>query len=263
MRLKLERPVIFFDLETTGTSIQNDHIVEYCFIKVMPDGSRNSISGLINPGVTIPPEVIEIHGISNEDVKDAPTFADKADFFIEFLSGCDFGGFNIINFDIPMMVQEFKRANKEFSFDNCNFLDAQKIFFKKEPRTLSAALRFYCDKEHEGAHGAEADVQATIDVLEAQLERYEDLPDSADALHKYCRECNPGWVEPSGRIRWINGEAAIGFRSNFEKCSLKEVVTDNRGKQFLKWIINNNFSLEVKQICQDALNGKFPVKGDA
>ncbi len=260
MDLNLQRPVVFFDLESTGVSVQKDRIVEYSFVKIMPDTSQLSMSGKINPEMEMSEEVIGIHGITNEAVKNAPTFAQKADEIIAFISGCDFGGYNIINYDIPMLDKEFTRAKKVFSFDNCSFLDAQKIFFKREPRTLEGALRYYCDKPLEGAHGAEADTLATIEVFNAQLKRYDDLPTSVEGIHLYCRECNPNWVEPSGRIRWEAGEAVIGFRSNFEKMPLKKIVEDSKGKQFLKWIMKNNFSLEVKDICKKALEGNFPTQ---
>jgi DNA polymerase-3 subunit epsilon len=263
MRLKLKRPVVFFDLETTGTSIQNDRIVEYSFIKINPDGSRSSISSIVNPEINISPEVAEIHGITNDDVKGAPTLADKATEIMFFISDCDFGGFNIIGFDVPMLAKELTRVGYEVNFDDRKLIDAQKIFFKKEPRTLSAALKFYCGREHTDAHGADADTEATIDVLMAQLEKYDDIPETAEGIHKYCRECNPNFVEPSGRIRWNNGEAVIGFKSNFQNSPLKDIVNTPKGKQFLKWIINNNFSLEVKQICKEALKGKFPKKGES
>ncbi|MCK5834607.1 MAG: 3'-5' exonuclease [Lentisphaeria bacterium] len=260
MKLNFTKPIVFFDLESTGLSVQNDRIVEYCFIKVMPDQSRLSMSGLINPEKKIPQEVIDIHGITDERVKEAPTFSDKADEIIAFIDGCDLGGYNILNFDIPMLKSEFDRVKKSFNFDSCAFLDAQKIFFKKEPRNLAGALRFYCDKELINAHGAEADTIATIDVFFAQLDHYEDLPDTPLAIHQYCRECPPNWIEPSGRIRWKGNEAVIGFRSNFEGQTLESVTKDPKGKQFLTWIIKNNFSLEVKQICEEALKGNFPKK---
>jgi DNA polymerase-3 subunit epsilon len=261
MNLTFSKPIVFFDLESTGLSIQNDRIVEYCFIKVMPDQSRLSMSGLINPEKKIPQEVIDIHGITDEKVANAPTFAEKADEIIEFITGCDLGGYNILNFDIPMLKSEFDRVKKNFDFDSCAFLDAQKIFFKKEPRNLAGALRFYCDKELINAHGAEADTIATIEIFSAQLDHYADLPKDPQSIHLFCRECPDNWVEPSGRIRWKGNDAVIGFRSNFEGIPLKTVVKDPKGKQFLKWIIKNNFSLEVKTICQEALNGTFPKKG--
>ncbi len=260
MLLQADRPIVFFDLETTGLSVQNDRIIEYSFVKIQPDGSRSSLSGYLNPTVKISEESISIHGITPEMVQNSPTFADKADEFIAFISNCDFGGFNIVNFDIPMLDREFKRAKKNFNFELASLVDAQKIFFKKEPRTLSAALNFYCGKDHTGAHGAEADVLATIDVLEAQLDKYDDLPKSAAEIHKFCRECNPNFVEPTGRIRWMGDDAVVAFKSNFQNQRLQDIATLPKGQQFLRWIMNNNFSLEVKTICQDALNGKFPKK---
>lgn len=260
MNLNFTKPIVFFDLESTGLSVQNDRIVEYCFIKVMPDQSRLSMSGLINPGKKIPQEVIDIHGITDKMVENAPSFFDKSDEIMAFIEGCDLGGYNILNFDIPMLKSEFDRVQKSFDFESCAFLDAQKIFFKKEPRNLAGALRFYCDKELTNAHGAEADTLATIDVFAAQLDHYEDLQNTPEAIHQFCRECPANWVEPSGRIRWKGDEAVIGFRSNFEGIPLETVAQDSKGKQFLKWIMKNNFSLEVKEICNQALKGNFPTK---
>lgn len=257
MRLQLTRPLVFFDLETTGTNVRQDRIVEYCFTKIFPDQRREMKSGRVNPRKDIPREVAEIHGITNETVKDCPLFQQVAPEIADFLKDCDLAGFNIINFDIPMLSEEFKRSQIDFDFDSAHLVDAQKIFFRKEPRTLSAALRFYCDKEHSGAHGADADVGATIDVLEAQVNKYDDVPATVPELARYCSFTNPGFVEPSGRLRWLNGEVVIGFGQKNGQ-SLKKLAA--KEKNFLKWILANNFSLEVKAIVQDALEGKFPEK---
>ena len=257
MQMKLECPVVFFDLESTGTNVRRDRIVEFCFIKVLPDGSRENFTSRVNPQMLIPIESTEIHSITDADVADCPSFYDLASKVKTFISGCDLAGFNIVNFDIPLLDEEFKRVSVDFSFEGVKMLDAQKIFHKLEPRTLSAALKFYCGKEHDGAHGAEADVEATIDVLEAQIVKYDEVPDDAEGIAKFCTMTNPGCIEPSGRIRWKNGEACIGFG---QKNGTLLRVMAQKEPGYLKWMINNNFSLEVKQICKDALKGKFPKK---
>lgn len=176
MNLHLKNPLAFFDLETTGTNIVNDRIVEYSFLKVMPGGEIIRHTGRINPEMKIPKESTMIHGISDEDVKEAPTFKQTAKTLTKFLEGCDLAGFNILKFDVPILVEEFLRVDVEFDVSQRKMVDAQKIFFMMEKRTLSAAYKFYCDKELTDAHSAEADTQATYEVLEAQIQRYMDQP---------------------------------------------------------------------------------------
>lgn len=172
MKLNLKNPLVFFDLETTGINIAQDRIVELAMLKVMPNGDTEKKVQLVNPTIPIPEESAMIHGIRTEDVQDKPTFKELAKNLAKFLEGCDLGGYNIVRFDVPLLVEEFLRAEVDFEVSQRKLVDAQRIFFLMEKRTLSAAYKFYCDKELIGAHGAEADNDATFEVFKAQIERY-------------------------------------------------------------------------------------------
>ena len=174
MRLKLERPLAFFDLETTGVKVGTDRIVQIAIVKLMPDGTRQQYETLVNPGMPIPPESTRIHGITDLDVAMAPRLEDIAKEILDELAGCDLAGFNCLRFDVPLLSEELLRVGHNWDHASLRVVDVQRIFHKMEPRDLSAALRFYCGKEHAGAHDALADVEATADVLLAQLERYPD-----------------------------------------------------------------------------------------
>lgn len=173
MKLNLSKPLAVFDLETTGTNITNDRIVEICVVKIMPDGEEIVKTMKINPTIPIPIETSMIHGIYDKDVKDAPIFQSIAKSLAEFLHDCDLGGFNSLKFDIPLLLEEFERVGVEFDISNRRFVDAQKIFHMMEKRTLSAAYKFYCEKSLDDAHSAEADTLATAAVIKAQVERYD------------------------------------------------------------------------------------------
>ena len=175
MKLNLKSPLVIFDLETTGTAISRDRIVEMSFVKVLPNGDRETKTSKINPTIPIPNETSLIHGIYDEDIKDSPTFKSIAKSLAKWLEGCDLGGFNVIKFDVPMLVEEFLRAEVNFDIQSRKLIDAQKLFHMMEKRTLTAAYKFYCDKDLVGAHGAEADTLATLEVLEAQVERYNNV----------------------------------------------------------------------------------------
>jgi DNA polymerase-3 subunit epsilon len=175
MELKLDKPIVFFDLETTGINFVNDRIIEYCFLRVQPDGSEKLITQRINPGIPIPKEATAIHGITDEMVKDMPSFKEIAHDLIQFLAGCDLAGFNSIKFDIPFIAEEFIRAEVDFDLKGRRFVDVLNIYHKMEPRNLRAAYRFYCGKELVGAHGAEADTLATYEILKTQVDKYADV----------------------------------------------------------------------------------------
>ena len=234
-----------------------DRIVEICVIKVQVNGDRVVKKRLINPGIPIPPEVVAIHGITDEDVKNEPSFSQVSKSFYDFLDDCDLGGFNLLKFDIPLLAEEFKRSGLTFSARDRKVVDVQRIFHKQEPRTLSAALKFYCNKEHENAHGSEADTVATIDVLEAQIEKYEDLPRTVDELDEYCNPQNPNFIDRDGKLRWHNEEVVIGFGQRSGQ-SLRELADGDTG--YLKWILRGDFNEEVKEIVREALIGRFLQK---
>ncbi|MDE6831962.1 MAG: 3'-5' exonuclease, partial [Muribaculaceae bacterium] len=185
MELNLKKSIIFFDLETTGTNITKDRIVEISIIKVKPNGEEEEYTYRINPEMPIPAEATAVHHITDDDVRHEPTFKQRAKELAKIFMGCDIAGFNSNRFDMPLLVEEFDRAGVDFDYSKAHFIDVQTIFHKKEPRTLVAAYRYYCNKELEGAHSANADTRATLEVLKAQLDRYEDLPRDMEELAKF------------------------------------------------------------------------------
>ena len=259
MKLNLKRPIVFFDLEATGINVMRDRIVEICVIKIDTEGQRTVKKRLINPGIPIPAEAIAIHGITNEDVQNEPSFKQVSKSFFEFLDGCDLSGFNVLKFDIPMLTEEFKRCGLKFSIKYRKVVDVQRIFHKQEPRDLSAAVRFYCNRDHADAHGSEPDAQATIDVLEGQLEKYQDLPRTVDELDEYCNPHNPNFIDREGKLKWHNDEVVIGFGQKSGQ-SLKTLADNDTG--YLKWILRGDFNEEVKEVVRDALVGRFLQKND-
>ena len=182
MALQLARPIAFFDLETTGVNLATDRIIEVAIIKILPDGTRQVKRKLINPGIPIPAETTAIHGITDEMVKDAPSFKQCGNELKQFIENCDMGGYNSNRFDIPILMEEFLRAGMEVDLSTRKMVDVQHIFYKMEPRTLTAAYKYYCDKELVDAHSAEADVNATIDVFMSQIERYPHLGNSLESI---------------------------------------------------------------------------------
>ncbi len=255
-RLKLARPLVIFDLETTGTNVRHDRIVEIAAVKIFPDGRREDFITRVNPGRPIPQAAQRIHGIRDEDVRDSPTFEQIAPDLFRFFHGCDLAGFSVIRFDIPLLTEEFRRVGYEFSADNARVVDAQVIFHKKEPRNLSAALRFYSGEEHVDAHGAEADTLATLKVLEGQLERYPDLPDTVEALDQFCNPRENAALDPANRLRWNGDEVVLAF-GEYAGYSLQDMV--EKHPKYLEWILRKQFPEQVKTIIRDALRGKFPV----
>ena len=257
LKMKLDRPIAFFDIEATGISPRADRIVELCIIKIMPDKSHSTHTFRINPQMSIPEDASNIHGILDADVADCPTFPKLAKDILDVLEGCDLGGFNIGRFDIPMLNEEFTRAGMAFGIESRRILDAQRIFHQKEPRNLSAALAFYCGEMHLDAHGAEPDVIATIKVFEGQLERYPDLPHDMDALDDFCHPRDPAWADKTGRLRWSNGLVALNFGRKKGEL-LKDLVAKDPG--FIKWMLRSDFPKDTREIVQNATEGKWPEK---
>lgn len=255
MNIKLERPLAFFDIEATGTSPRGDRIVELAIIRLYPDGKQDQRVFRVNPERPIPDEAVNIHGISNDDIKDAPLFADIADEVLHLLQGCDLAGYNIARYDIPMLTEEFLRAGKKFDTSNCMIVDAQHIFFKKEPRDLSAALSFYCGEEHSDAHGAVADVIATMKVLEAQIQRYPDVPHTVSALAEFCSPRRPGWVDQAGRLLWKSGKIVLNFGRK-KGTPLEEVIANDPG--FIDWMLRSDFPQDTREIISAARRGQWP-----
>lgn len=248
-QLQLTRPIAFFDLETTGVDPAKDRIVEIAIIKLMPDGSRQSLTKRVNPEMPIPPESSAIHKIYDADVKDAPTFKQVAHELKQFLANCDLGGYNSNKFDIPALAEEFIRAGIKADFSERKLVDVQQIFFKKEARTLSAAYAFYCDKELVDAHSALADVSATIDVLEAQLDKYEDLSKEVSQLHDYTG--GNEFVDYARRIILKNGVPVFNF-GKYKGQAVADVF--KKEPQYYDWMMQADFALHTKQIISEILN---------
>jgi len=256
LKLKLDRPIAFFDIEATGISPRADRIIELCIVRYCPLRGENRYNQRFNPdGMPIPAEASAIHGIYDDDVKDCPTFAQEAQTVLDFIEGCDLAGYNILRYDIPMLAEEFNRAQMPFTVTTRRVLDVQRIFHQKEPRDLTAALQFYCGDAHIDAHGAEADVEATIRVFEGQLDRYADLPRNIAALDQYCNPQNPNWVDAAGRLSWNDGEVTINFGKNRGK-RLRDLVESDRG--FINWLLKSDFPPDTREIVQNATQGRYP-----
>ncbi len=243
-KLNLNKPIVFFDIESTGINVGTDRIVEISFLKIFPDGSEDVKTLRINPTIPIPPEVTEIHGISDEDVANEPTFADKAREVADFLKGCDLGGYNSNKFDIPLLAEEFDRAGLDVDLKKMRFIDVQVIFFKNEPRNLGAAYKFYCDKQLEHAHSAEADVRATWEVLQAQLERYDNLGSTVDALSDF--SSNSRFADYAGRIIYDKEGLEL---INFGKHKGKKVLdVFKKEPSYYSWMMNGDFPAYTKKV---------------
>jgi len=246
-RLTLERPLVVYDTETTGTNARIDRIVEIACVKLHPDGRREQYVRRLNPGIPIPPTSTAIHGITDADVAAAPRFRDVAAGLAAFLEGADLGGYNITGFDLPVLRAEFLRAGVPFDISERRLVDAQRIFFAREPRHLAAAARFYCQTDHAGAHGALADAEMTLRVLEGQLERYADLPSTVPELHEtFCAGLDQD-MDPEGRFRMVNGEPTVNFGKNRGRL-LRDLSREEPG--FLRWILKGDFSEPVKEIAK-------------
>jgi DNA polymerase-3 subunit epsilon len=244
VQLNLKHPVVFFDLETTGINIVKDRIVELSYVKVHPNGKEESKTRRINPCMHIPEEASAVHGIYDDDVKDCPTFREIAKSLATQLEGCDLAGFNSNRFDVPMLAEEFLRAGVDINLSNRQLIDVQTIFHKMEQRTLAAAYQFYCGKELEDAHSAEADVNATYEVLKAQLDRYPSLQNDMTFLSKYSGYNNN--VDFAGRMIYNdNGEEVINF-GKYKGMLVTEVLKSD--PSYYDWIMKGEFPLNTKQM---------------
>ena len=242
MKLNLKNPLVFFDLETTGTNINADRIVEICYLKVYPNGNEEAKTMRINPGMHIPEEASAVHGIFDEDVKDCPTFKEVARNIARDIEGCDLAGFNSNRFDIPVLAEEFLRAGVDVDLGRHKFIDVQVIFHKMEQRTLSAAYKFYCGKDLEDAHTAEADTRATYEVLMAQLDRYPDLKNDVAFLSEYS-SFNRN-VDFAGRMVYNDAGVEVFNFGKYKGTSVAEVLKKDPG--YYSWILNSDFTLNTK-----------------
>jgi DNA polymerase-3 subunit epsilon len=256
MNLQLTRPLVFIDLETTGTQLSQDRIVEIAIIKLNPDGTRATKRKLINPQMPIPKASSDIHGITDEMVKDAPTFKQVANEVKQFIGVSDLAGYNSNRFDIPLLMEEFLRAGMEFDMQHLRLVDVQKVFHMMEQRTLSAAYKFYCDRVLESAHSAEADALATLEILEAQVIRYPQLGTTVESLLKHIGEDR--FVDFARRMVFENGVEVF----NFGKHKGRPVVDVLKSEpQYYDWMMKGDFPLHTKQKLTEILNRTLLKKG--
>jgi DNA polymerase-3 subunit epsilon len=242
MELHLTRPLAFIDLETTGTNLAKDRIVEIAVLKIMPDGNVHEKESLVNPQMPIPPQVTAIHGISDADVKNSPAFSDIAKTIFLFLDECDIAGFNSTRFDLPILVEEFHRSGVMFGLTNRRLIDVQRIFHTLEPRNLSAAYKFYCNKNLEDAHSAMADVKATFEVLKSQLDRYPDsLKNDINFLHEFSKDGD--YVDLGKRMYFENGVETFNFVKHKGKAVTDVFLTE---PSYYDWLMKSEFPMDFK-----------------
>lgn len=244
MKLNLRRPLVFFDLETTGINITKDRIVELSYIKVLPDGSDVRKTIRVNPGMHIPEQATAVHHITDEDVKDKPLFKEIAKTLAKDFEGCDFVGFNSNRFDIPLLMEEFLRAGVDFDISKRKFIDIQTIFHKMEQRTLTAAYKFYCDKDLDNAHSANADTEATYEVLQAQLDRYPNLENDVDFLSKFSSQNRN--VDLAGRIILNDNNVEVFNFGKYKGQPVEEVLKRDSG--YFGWMMQGDFPQNTKNV---------------
>ena len=256
MKLNLKNPIIFFDLETTGINVTTDRIVEISILKIFTDGHEEIHTHKINPGIPIPPETTKIHGISDEDVKDCPRFGEIAKNIAQFIGGADIGGFNSNKFDIPLLAEEFIRAEVDIDIKKRKFIDVQTIFHKMEKRTLEAAYKLYCDKDLTNAHTAEADTRATYEVLMAQLDRYPELKNDVEYLAEFSSfNRNVDFV---GRMIYNeNNEEVFNF-GKYKGQKVEDILEKDPG--FFGWMLSNDFPLDTKRVLTNIKLRKLTKK---
>ncbi len=244
MELNLKKPIIFFDLETTGTDICKDRIVEICFIKIYPDGREVEYTKRINPGMHIPEASTAVHGISDDDVKECPQFKEVAREIANEFEGCDVAGFNSNRFDLPLLAEEFLRAQVDIDLSRLNAIDVQVLYHKREPRTLSAAHKFYCGTEFDNAHSALADTRATYNILKAQLDHYDDLENDMTALSRESSFTRN--VDFAGRIVYDENDREVFNFGKYKGMPVDAVLDRDPG--YYGWIMNGDFALNTKQV---------------
>jgi exonuclease len=244
MKLNLKNPIVFFDLETTGINVSSDRIVEITYLKVEPNGNKTSKTLRINPQMHIPEQASAVHGIYDQDVADCPAFRQVAASIAKDIEGCDLAGYNSINFDIPLLVEEFLRADVDIDLKRRKFVDVMVIFYKQEPRNLSAAYKFYCGKDLSNAHSSEADTMATLEILEAQLCRYGDLENTVDFLSEYSSHNKN--VDYAGRIIYDDKKREIFNFGKYKGMLVVDVF--QRDPSYYQWMMNGDFPLYTKKV---------------
>lgn len=254
--IKLEKPLVIFDTETTGLSVNLDRIVEIAYLKIKPDGAVLKGDLFLNPEMPIPAEASAVHGIFDDKVKDQPLFKDRAEELWQIFNDGYYSGFNVLAFDLPILKREFLRAGLDFNYAETKIIDTKVVYHFMEPRTLAAAYKFYCKKEHTDAHSALADVEAVAEILSQQLLKYGETRDW-DFIYKIHHAQDDRFVDNDRKFYWRSGEAHLAFSKHRDR-SLAEVARQEPG--FLEWILKADFSEETKDIVRKALEGELPKK---
>lgn len=254
--LRLKRPLAFFDLESTGIDPARDRIVEIAVVRIDPDGTRETRTRRVNPECPIPAEATAVHGIRDDDVRGEPSFRQISRGLLEFLGDADLAGFNVRRFDLPLLEREFRNCGLDLGVARRSVLDAMTVFHRKEPRDLSAAVRFYLGRALDGAHGAEADAVAACLVLDAQLERYGDLPRTVEELEAWCQPVRSDAADKSGKFAWRDGQVVIAFGKH-QGRALREVARLDR--EYLAWMLRQEFPEDARLLVEGALRGEFPA----
>lgn len=254
--IKLMRPLVVLDLETTGTWTEKDRIVEIALVRLSPGGEREQFSSRVNPGMPIPPRVSQITGIADEDVRDAPLFKEIAGRVLDFLGDADLGGFNIERFDLPILERELYEAGMKLERRSRAIYDALRIYHLHEKRDLKAAYQFYCGKVLANGHTAMGDTEATLEILQAQIAQYGEPAEGIESLRDMNAERIDDYFDAEKKFRWWNGELYPVFGKYGRKHSLREIV--RKDPEYLRWLLTTDFSPEVKTLIQGALAGRFP-----
>lgn len=256
--MKLTKSVIVIDLETTGVWVEKDKIIEIGMIKCGVDRSRDTYVRRVNPGISIPEPVARLTGICNKDVADAPPFKDLVNEVLAFTADCDFAGFNVERFDLPILEREVFEAGRRLEWRHRTVYDAQKIYHIHEKRDLTAAYRFFCDKNLTNAHSALGDVEATLEILEAQIKKYGQGNEYLESLIDFDYEPMGSYFDEDRKFRWWNGELYPVFGKYGRKYSIREITQKDPG--YLRYLSTSDFTDKVKAMMRDALDGKFPLE---
>ena len=259
--MKISKPLIVLDLETTGTWIEKDRIVEIAMVRLNPDGSRDSFQSRVNPGMPIPARVSQVIGITDEDLKDAPPFKEIAAKAFAFLGDADLGGLNVERFDLLILERELFAAGIKFEWRGRTIYDAQKVYHLHEKRTLKAAYLFYCGKDLINQHTAMGDTEATVEILAAQIEKYGKPEIGVESLKDFDYERIDEFFDPERKFRWWNGELYPVFGRYAKRSSLKEIA--GKDPSYLEWMLSTDFPQEVKAMLRGVLEGRFPKLPEA
>lgn len=254
--MKITKPLVVLDLETTGTWVEKDRIVEIALVKLLPGGSRKEFESRVNPGMPIPPRVTEITGIADADVKEAPPFKQIAPKILEFIGDSDLGGFNVERFDLVILEREFFESGIKFRWRDRAIYDAQRIYHLHEKRDLKAAYQFYCGKVLVNGHTAMGDTEATLEILRSQVERYGSAEQGVECLRDFRYERMDDYFDEEKKFRWWNGELYPVFGKYARKSPLKEIAAKDRN--YLEWLLTTDFKEDVKKLLREALAGKVP-----